>query len=79
MEDIHLLYAWYWKMMKLQDMNVGTSWNILRPETVESLFYLWRITGNKTYQEWGWNIFQAFEKNSRLETGYVGLKDVRFL
>lgn len=59
-----------------KDMNVGTSWNILRPETVESLFYLWRFTGNKTYQEWGWNIFQAFEKNSRIETGYVGLRDV---
>ncbi|KAF3623804.1 Mannosyl-oligosaccharide 1,2-alpha-mannosidase MNS2 [Capsicum annuum] len=58
------------------DMTVGTSWNILRPETVESLFYLWRLTGNKTYQEWGWNIFQAFEKNSRIESGYVGLKDV---
>ena len=57
-------------------MSVGTSWNILRPETVESLFYLWRLTGNKTYQEWGWNIFQAFEKNSRVEFGYVGLKDV---
>ncbi|KMS97213.1 hypothetical protein BVRB_7g177650 [Beta vulgaris subsp. vulgaris] len=59
-----------------RDMSVGTSWNILRPETVESLFYLWRLTGNKTYQEWGWNIFQAFEKNSRVEGGYVGLKDV---
>ncbi|CAI0410088.1 unnamed protein product [Linum tenue] len=59
-----------------QDMSVGTSWNIMRPETVESLFYLWRLTGNKTYQEWGWNIFQAFEKNSRVEGGYVGLKDV---
>ncbi|KAH9716177.1 Mannosyl-oligosaccharide 1,2-alpha-mannosidase MNS1 [Citrus sinensis] len=59
-----------------QDMSVGTSWNILRPETVESLFYLWRLTGNKTYKEWGWNIFQAFEKNSRIESGYVGLKDV---
>lgn len=59
-----------------QDMSVGTSWNILRPETVESLMYLWRLTGNKTYKEWGWNIFQAFEKNSRLDTGYVGLKDV---
>lgn len=58
-------------------MSVGTSWNILRPETVESLFYLWRLTGNKTYKEWGWNIFQAFEKNSRIESGYVGLKDVR--
>ncbi|XP_072993669.1 mannosyl-oligosaccharide 1,2-alpha-mannosidase MNS1-like [Typha latifolia] len=59
-----------------QDMSVGTSWNILRPETVESLVYLWRLTGNKTYQDWGWNIFQAFEKNSRIESGYVGLKDV---
>ncbi|KMZ62320.1 mannosyl-oligosaccharide 1,2-alpha-mannosidase, family GH47 [Zostera marina] len=60
-----------------QDMSVGTSWNILRPETIESLMYLYRMTGNKTYQEWGWNIFQAFEKNSRIESGYVGLKDVR--
>ncbi|KAL0916662.1 hypothetical protein M5K25_014190 [Dendrobium thyrsiflorum] len=59
-----------------QDMHVGTSWNILRPETIESLMYLWRITGNKTYKEWGWNIFQAFEKNSRIDSGYVGLKDV---
>lgn len=57
-------------------MNVGTSWNILRPETIESLFYLWRLTGNATYKEWGWNIFQAFERNSRIESGYVGLKDV---
>ncbi|KAG6575398.1 Mannosyl-oligosaccharide 1,2-alpha-mannosidase MNS2, partial [Cucurbita argyrosperma subsp. sororia] len=59
-----------------EDMSVGTSWNIMRPETVESIFYLWRLTGNKTYKEWGWNIFQAFEKNSRVESGYVGLKDV---
>ncbi|KAK2358721.1 mannosyl-oligosaccharide 1,2-alpha-mannosidase MNS1 [Trifolium repens] len=61
---------------KGEDMNVGTSWNIQRPETIESLFYLWRFTRNKTYQEWGWDIFQAFEKNSRTEAGYVGLKDV---
>ncbi|KAG6506848.1 hypothetical protein ZIOFF_032180 [Zingiber officinale] len=66
------------KMLSLskEDMSVGTSWNILRPETVESLMYLWRLTGNKTYQEWGWNIFLAFEKNSRIDSGYVGLKDV---
>ncbi|KAI4335347.1 hypothetical protein L6164_014001 [Bauhinia variegata] len=62
---------------KGEDMNVGTSWNIQRPETIESLFHLWRLTGNKTYQEWGWNIFQAFERNSRTETGYVGLKYVQ--
>ena len=63
-------------IVMVQDMSVGASSNILRPETVESLFYLWRLTGNKTYQDWGWNIFEAFEKNSRIETGYVGLKDV---
>ncbi|KAG8046795.1 hypothetical protein GUJ93_ZPchr0008g13216 [Zizania palustris] len=59
-----------------EDMSVGTSWSILRPETIESLMYLWRLTGNKTYQDWGWEIFQAFENNSRIESGYVGLKDV---
>ena len=55
---------------------MGTSWNILRPETIESLMYVWRLTGNETYQDWGWDIFEAFEKNSRIESGNVGLKDV---
>ena len=32
---------------------------LLRPETIESLWYLYYVTGNKTYQEWGWNIFQV--------------------
>ncbi|RYR30199.1 hypothetical protein Ahy_B01g055021 isoform B [Arachis hypogaea] len=59
-----------------EDMLVGTSWNIQRPETIESLFYLWRLTGNNTYREWAWDIFEAFESNSRIASGYVGLKDV---
>ena len=32
---------------------------LLRPETVESLWYLYHLTGNRTYQDWGWNIFQV--------------------
>ena len=32
---------------------------LLRPETVESLFYLYYFSGNKTYQDWGWQIFQV--------------------
>uniref|UniRef100_A0A0D6QXY9 alpha-1,2-Mannosidase n=1 Tax=Araucaria cunninghamii TaxID=56994 RepID=A0A0D6QXY9_ARACU len=59
-----------------RDMSVGTSWNIQRPETVESLVYLFRTTGNETYREWGWQIFKAFEAQSRVESGYVGLRDV---
>ncbi len=32
---------------------------LLRPETIESLWYLYYVTGNKTYQDWGWSIFQV--------------------
>jgi hypothetical protein len=33
---------------------------------VESLHVLYHLTGNSTYQEWGWQIFQAFERHSRV-------------
>jgi len=50
--------------------------NLLRPETVESIFYMYRITGDKKYQDWGWEIFQAFEKHSKTSAGYSGCHDV---
>ena len=36
--------------------------NLQRPETVESLFYMWRITGDEKYREWGWRMFESFIK-----------------
>jgi mannosyl-oligosaccharide alpha-1,2-mannosidase len=30
--------------------------NLLRPEFVESLFYLYHITGDQKYRTWGWNV-----------------------
>jgi endoplasmic reticulum Man9GlcNAc2 1,2-alpha-mannosidase len=42
---------------------------ILRPETVESLFLAWRLTGDVRYREQGWAIFQAIEKHCKIETG----------
>ncbi len=32
---------------------------ILRPETVESYFYLWRLTHDQKYREWGWDVVQV--------------------
>jgi hypothetical protein len=55
----------------------GTQYNLQRPETVESLFYLWRATGDPKYREWGWLIFQAFEKYTRVEHGYASIDSVR--
>jgi hypothetical protein len=31
---------------------------LLRPETVESLFVLYRVTRDEKYRQWGWDIFQ---------------------
>ncbi|KAL1555856.1 Mannosyl-oligosaccharide 1,2-alpha-mannosidase mns3 [Salvia divinorum] len=51
--------------------------NLLRPETVESLFVLFRITGDLKYREWGWDIFEAFEKHTKVDSGgYTSLDDV---
>ena len=48
-----------------------------RPETVESLFYLYRLTRDERYREWGWNIFQAFEKYTKVKSGgYASLVSV---
>lgn len=44
--------------------------NLLRPETVESLFYMYRFTGDKKYQDWGWEILQNFNKYTRVRPTY---------
>lgn len=48
----------------------------LRPETVESYFYLWRITHQQNYRDWAWDVVQAVEKYCRTPYGYTGIKDV---
>lgn len=52
--------------------------NLLRPETVESLFVLWRLTGDNKYREMGYEIFKAFEHYSRVDSGgYTSLQNVK--
>ncbi|KAJ9113514.1 hypothetical protein QFC20_001865 [Naganishia adeliensis] len=51
--------------------------NILRPETVESLFLAYRSTGDEKYREEGWKIFQAFEKHCKVpHGGYASIENV---
>lgn len=56
--------------------------NILRPETVESLFYFWRATHQQKYRDQAWQIYEAFERHARVNMtdirgGYASLLDVR--
>lgn len=55
--------------------------NLQRPETVETLYYLYKITGDIKYREWGWEIFQNFVKYTKVTDSngknprYTSLKD----
>ncbi|XP_077338020.1 mannosyl-oligosaccharide 1,2-alpha-mannosidase IC [Lithobates pipiens] len=49
---------------------------LLRPEVVESYLYLWRLTHNPKYREWGWEIAQALDTYCRIENGFSGIRDV---
>ncbi|KAF0033697.1 hypothetical protein F2P81_013763 [Scophthalmus maximus] len=52
--------------------------NLLRPETVESLFYLYRFTKDHKYQEWGWEILKNFNKYTKVSSGgYTSINNVR--
>ncbi|KAM9415759.1 mannosyl-oligosaccharide 1,2-alpha-mannosidase IA-like isoform 1-T1 [Salvelinus alpinus] len=49
---------------------------ILRPEVVESYMYMWRLTHDPKYREWGWEALEALERHCRLATGFSGIIDV---
>lgn len=52
--------------------------NLLRPETVESLFYLYRFTKEPKYREWGWDILQSFNNYTKVPGGgYTSINNVR--
>ncbi|XP_010767683.1 endoplasmic reticulum mannosyl-oligosaccharide 1,2-alpha-mannosidase-like [Notothenia coriiceps] len=60
------------------DVKLADRHNLLRPETVESLFYLYRFTKDHKYQDWGWNILQNFNKYTKVSSGgYTSINNVR--
>lgn len=55
----------------------GPGYYILRPETMESLFYLWRFTKEQRFRDYAWNIFKAIDRWCKVSSGgYAGLKEV---
>ncbi|XP_008333817.1 endoplasmic reticulum mannosyl-oligosaccharide 1,2-alpha-mannosidase isoform X2 [Cynoglossus semilaevis] len=60
------------------DVKLADRHNLLRPETVESLFYLYRLTKDQKYREWGWEILQSFNKFTKVSSGgYTSINNVR--
>ncbi|KAE8447115.1 hypothetical protein EG329_011099 [Mollisiaceae sp. DMI_Dod_QoI] len=49
---------------------------ILRPEAIESVFLMYRMTGKQVYAEAAWRMFQAIEKVSRTPIAAAAIIDI---
>lgn len=49
---------------------------ILRPEILESYFYMWRYTHDPKYRDWAWDFVLALDKYCKVEAGYSGIRNV---
>jgi mannosidase alpha-like ER degradation enhancer 2 len=49
----------------------------LRPEIIESAYYLYYYTSDKKYRRMGHVYWNSLEKHCRVEAGYAGISDVR--
>ncbi|KAG5991184.1 hypothetical protein E4U54_003929 [Claviceps lovelessii] len=49
---------------------------ILRPEAIESVWYMYRITGDASWMEKGWTMFEATIKATRTATANSAIDDV---
>lgn len=49
---------------------------ILRPEALESVFILYRITGQEEYREAAWTMFQSIQRATATEFGNAAISDV---
>ncbi|KAK7750299.1 hypothetical protein SLS62_007816 [Diatrype stigma] len=50
---------------------------MLRPEAIESIFLMYRITGKTEYQEMAWKMFQAVRKATETDLAFSAIKDVK--
>lgn len=49
---------------------------LLRPETIETFYVLWKTTGEVKWRERGWAIFQSIEKHCKTKYGYASVYQV---
>ncbi|KAI1744831.1 glycoside hydrolase family 47 protein [Xylaria scruposa] len=63
---------------KLPKGFVNVNWRsyILRPEAIESVWYMYRITGDKKWQDQGWKMFEAIVRHTTTEIGNSAIDNV---
>ncbi|KAI0272274.1 glycoside hydrolase [Gloeopeniophorella convolvens] len=60
-----------------REYGAGAAGYLLRPETVESMYLLWRTTGDAVWRERGWAVFEAVRRAARVPGGgFASVVDV---
>lgn len=49
---------------------------MLRPEAIESVFYLYRITGDPAWQDMAWDMFESIRRVTETKYAYSAIEDV---
>ncbi|PSS29750.1 hypothetical protein PHLCEN_2v2898 [Hermanssonia centrifuga] len=49
---------------------------LLRPETIESFYILWRTTGDSKWRDRGWAMFDAIETHTKTANAYASISNV---
>ncbi|TFK26005.1 seven-hairpin glycosidase [Coprinopsis marcescibilis] len=49
---------------------------LMRPETVETMYVLWKTTGDPIWRERGYTIYRGIEKNAKATWGYSSVSNV---
>ncbi|KAL1725794.1 glycoside hydrolase family 47 protein [Schizophyllum commune] len=62
-----------WEEPKFKDYRSSVDSYLLRPETVESFYLLWRTTGDPMWRERGWAVFQSIERFCKTKYGYASI------
>ena len=62
--------------MNYKTFEVTSPYYILRPENIESAFYLYRKTKNPKYLEMGKTFFESIIKYCKIDEGFASLKNV---
>lgn len=65
------------EQMNYAEMEVLHGGYALRPENIESAFYLYRETGDQKYRDMAREMYQSIEKYCKTPAGYTELRDVR--
>ena len=45
-------------------------------QTIESMYIMWRTTGDPVWRERAWDIFLAIERETKTQSGYASLRHV---